>query len=85
MRGSPATRTSSPKVTLTAIVVPARYAPVAFGDETDTTSGRAVSSSMPDVPASVSPPDRPDKSRSASLPASSLIVPPLRDRADAPV
>ena len=69
---------------MTAIVVPARYAPVAFGDETRATSGGAVSSSMPDVSPSEAPEPGAGSVRLAWLPASSLIVPPLSDRADAP-
>ena len=46
MRGAPVTTTSSEKVTLTAIVVPARYAPVAFGVVTDSTRGAGSTTSM---------------------------------------
>ena len=78
------TSTGSSNVTLTAIVAPTRYAPVAFGDETDATPGGAVSSSMPDVPASESAEPGAGSASRAALPASSAIAPPSRDSADSP-
>ena len=75
--------TASEKVTLTMIVSPAPYGPVAFGDETFSTRGRTPSTDRPDVPASERLPDGAGRSRFAGLPAASSTVPPLRERADA--
>ena len=77
------TSTGSSNVTLTAIVAPARYAPVAFGDETDATPGGAASTRSTGEPASRPSPAGAGSVRFAALPVLSLIVPPLRERADA--
>ena len=75
--------TASEKVTLTMIVYPAPYDPVAFGDETFSTRGRTPSTDRADMPASERLPDGAGSSRFAGLPAASSTVPPLRERADA--
>ena len=56
--------------------------PVPFGDWTSVTFGILPSTDRPGEAASLLAPASPDTSRFASLPASSLIVPPLRDRAE---
>ena len=44
--GEPATVTGSPNVTLTCIVRPGPYVPLAFGDETATTPGASASTAI---------------------------------------
>ena len=77
MLGAPATVTASSNATRTCTTspMPCGGAPVVeLGDVTDATAGRLPSTSTADEPASVSVAgSRPDRSRLASLPASSLI------------
>ena len=84
MRGAPVTATSSSNVTSMRTLLPMPYVLLAFSDATDETRGTLPSTAKSDEAASVSAPASPDRSSSASLPGTSLIVPPLRDRAVEP-
>ena len=79
------TVTASSNSTCTTIVDPALYESSVVEDVTDETVGSPVSTMM--AFESPSEPGSPGsfRSRSASLPAASRMVPPLRDRAVVPV
>ena len=81
----PVTVTSSSNATRTCTTssMPCGGAPaVEFGDETPVTRGILPSTDRFGEAASLSAPVRPDRSRFALLPGTSLIVPPLRDRGE---
>ena len=85
--GGSATSTGSLNVTLTWIVSPGPYVPLAFGDETNTALGRQPSTSREPAPGG-SRPSAPGSGsvRFAAAPSDRAdIEPPLRARADGDV